>query len=44
VNLISVLLNIATYSWFGVFLPLIILIYLVVIRNKFGVGGRPAGM
>jgi hypothetical protein len=44
VFLISVLINIATFSWFGVAITLIILIYLVVIRDKFGVGGRPAGM
>jgi hypothetical protein len=44
VNLISVLIYAATGNWFGVVLPVIILIYLVVIRDKFGVGGRPAGM
>jgi lysylphosphatidylglycerol synthetase-like protein (DUF2156 family) len=44
VNILSIILNAATLSWFGVIIPLIIVIYLVVIRDKFGVGGRPAGM
>jgi len=44
VNLISVVLSIGTASYIGVIFPLIIVIYLIVIRDKFGLGGRPAGM
>jgi uncharacterized membrane protein YphA (DoxX/SURF4 family) len=45
VNVVSILVNVVTYSWFGVVFPLIIIIYLVVIRDKFGIGGsRPTGM
>jgi hypothetical protein len=44
VNLISVVLSIGTASYIGVIIPLIIVIYLIVIRDKFGIGGRPAGM
>jgi len=44
VNLISVVLSIGTASYIGVIFPLIIVIYLIVIRDKFGIGGRPAGM
>src|SRR6266508_725253 len=44
VNVISILIAIGTYSWFSLVLPLIIVIYLVVIRDKFGIGARPAGM
>ncbi len=44
VNVISVVISIASFSWFSLIFPLIIVIYLVVIRDKFGIGGRPAGM
>jgi hypothetical protein len=44
VNLISVVLSVGTASYIGVIIPLIIVIYLIVIRDKFGIGGRPAGM
>ncbi len=44
VNLISVVLSIGTASYIGVIFPLIIVIYLIVIRDKFGLGGRPARM
>jgi hypothetical protein len=37
-------LSIGTASYIGVIIPLIIVIYLIVIRDKFGIGGRPAGM
>ncbi len=44
VNVISILVAIGTYSWYGLVLPLIIVIYLVVVRDKFGFRARPAGM
>ena len=44
VNIISLAVSIGTASYVGVILPLIIVIYLIVIRDKFGIGGRPAGM
>ena len=44
VNLISIVLSIGTAGYVGVIFPLIIVIYLIVIRDKFGIGGRPAGM
>ncbi len=44
VNLLSIVLSIGTASYIGVIFPLIIVIYLIVIRDKFGIGGRPAGM
>jgi len=44
VNLISVVLSIGTASYIGVITPLLLEIYLIVIRDKFGLGGRPAGM
>jgi len=44
VNVISILVVIGTYSWYGLVFPLIIVIYLVVVRDKFGFRARPAGM
>lgn len=45
VNLISVIISIGTFSWVSLVFPLIILIYLVAIRDKFGIGqAKPAGM
>jgi lysylphosphatidylglycerol synthetase-like protein (DUF2156 family) len=45
VNIVSLAINAASYSWTGLVLPLIIVIYLVVIRDKFGIGApKPAGM
>ena len=44
VNLASILIAVGSYNWIGVLFPLIIVLYLVIIRDKFGIGGRPAGM
>lgn len=44
VNAISILINVASVQWTGLIFPVIIVLYLVVIRDKFGIGGRPAGM
>ncbi|TLZ85607.1 MAG: hypothetical protein E6K05_01045 [Methanobacteriota archaeon] len=44
VNIISVVISLGTLNYVGLVFPLIILIYLFVIRDKFGIGGRPAGM
>lgn len=44
VNVISILISAASYSWVSLIFPVIIVLYLVVIRDKFGIGGRPAGM
>ncbi len=45
VNVISILISIGSFSWFSLIFPVIIVIYLIVIRDKFGIGAaRPAGM
>lgn len=44
VNVISIVINALIGTWFGIPIPLIIIIYLLVIRDKFGLGSRPAGM
>jgi hypothetical protein len=44
VNVISILISAASGTYFGAIFPVIIVIYLIVIRDKFGIGGRPAGM
>jgi hypothetical protein len=44
VYVISILISIASFNWIGLILPLIILIYLIVVRAHFGIGARPAGM
>lgn len=44
VNVISILVSIGLESWISLVFPVILVIYLVAIRDKFGIGGRPAGM
>ena len=44
VNVISIVISIAGGTYISLIFPVIIVLYLIVIRDKFGIGGRPAGM